>query len=266
MNSPALLRRQAFSTRLPLNQRLIELARPYRSHFFLANPASQNSYLLLLRYLRNFSEAWFKLPSGRLKVLDWGCGKGFCCYLLNKERFQVLGCDVVRASNDSAFGQETPIIRAEHLEVVPLKDPVCLPFEENSFDIVLSMGVLEHVKDDFASLEEIRRVLKPRGLLFCFFLPNRLSWTQYVGRKRGENYHDRLYTVHGTRQLLARAGFHVEDIWYRQLLPKNSVRYPKYQLFETLDQALVRFTPLRWLTTNIEFVASVPPQAAKRAA
>lgn len=266
MNSYRALRRELFSARLPLDQRLTELSRPYPTHFFLANPASQNSYLFLLRYLREFSERWFEVPSSRLSILDWGCGKGFCSYLLGKQSFRVTSCDVARSADDSAFGQETPIIKAERLDVIGLDDEVRLPFEDASFDIVLSMGVLEHVKDDFRSLEEIRRILKPRGLLFCFFLPYRLSWTQYVSRRGGNNYHDRLYTKNGTRALLRRAGFNVEDMWHRQLLPKNSVRYPAYHLFEALDQTLVRFTPLRLLTTNIEFVASVPPTKANRPA
>ncbi|MGZ4816343.1 MAG: hypothetical protein ACXVZV_13090 [Terriglobales bacterium] len=113
------------------------------------------------------------------------------------------------------------------------------------------------MESDIDSLREIRRILKPRGLFFCFFLPYRLSWTQYVSRKGGDNYHNRLYTKAGTRKLLDQAGFEVHDMWHRQVLPKNSIRYPAYHTFEPLDQALVRFTPLRFLATNIEFVASV---------
>lgn len=252
-----MLRREVFSAKLPLDQRLTDLSRPHATHSFLANPASQNSYLFLLQYLKRFSEQWFNVPSSELKILDWGCGKGFCTYLLRKHSFRVTSCDIARTAGDSAFGQDTPIIEAEKIDVMPLHDDVRMPFEDASFDIVLSMGVLEHVKNDFASLQEIRRILKPRGLLFCFFLPYRLSWTQYISRKGGNNYHDRLYSKNGTRELLNRAGFKVEDMWHRQLLPKNSVHYPAYHLFESLDQALVRFTPLRLLTTNIEFVASV---------
>lgn len=253
------MRRDVFASRLPLDQRLTELSRPLPSHFFLANPASQNSYLFLLRYLRVFSEQWFGKRPAQLKVLDWGCGKGFCTYLLRKDEFNVVPCDIERSSHDSAFGQETPIIAAENIQVVPLRHDVELPFPNASFDIVLSMGVLEHVQDDRASLREIRRILKPRGLFFCFFLPFLGSWTQWVSRNRGDNYHDRLYTKTRVRCLLSEAGLNVEDIWHRQLLPKNSVRYPVYHFFEAVDQALVRFTPLRLLTTNIEFVASKRP-------
>lgn len=42
-----------------------------------------------------------------------------------------------------------------------------LPFEDNSFDAVLSLAVLEHVKDPFQAARELVRVLKPGGELVC---------------------------------------------------------------------------------------------------
>ena len=42
-----------------------------------------------------------------------------------------------------------------------------LPFKDNSFDAVISIAVLEHVRNPFECANEISRVLKPGGELYC---------------------------------------------------------------------------------------------------
>jgi SAM-dependent methyltransferase len=42
-----------------------------------------------------------------------------------------------------------------------------LPFRDGTFDAVISVAVLEHVRDPFACAAEIARVLKPGGRLYC---------------------------------------------------------------------------------------------------
>ena len=133
-----------------------------------------------------------------------------------------------------------------------------LPYGDASFDVVLSVGVLEHVPNDRASLAEIKRVLKPSGLFFCFFLPTDLSWTQKLAHLRGDFYHDRFYNERVVKEMLAESGMKLVDLWYRQLFPKNSVHYPNFRMFERIDQLLTENTPLRVFATNIEFVSEKP--------
>jgi SAM-dependent methyltransferase len=187
--------------------------------------------------------------------LDWGCGKGHSTYLLNKLGVKIQSCDIISDEEDSAFGQETPIIKSCDINVIPLNHEYLLPFDDNSFDVVLSMGVLEHVQNDSLSLKEIYRILNKGSLFFCFFLPQRFSWTQFISKRMGDNYHDRLYTRTNVERLLKNADFEIKDFWHRQLFPKNTVKYFSPHFFEMVDQSLVKYTPLKYLATNVEFVA-----------
>lgn len=249
------LRADSLQKAIPIDAGLLSLVAGHPSHAFLANPPAHNVYLYLCNYVRSFSEAWFGRPSSDVRALDWGCGKGHVSYLLRKQGIEVISCDVQSSADDSAFGQETPIIRGAGIDVVPLRHPYELPFSSGSFNVVLSVGVLEHVPNDQASLREIARVLRPDGLFFCFFLPYVGSWIQRLSRAGGDTYHDRLYTRRGIRRLVGQSGMELLDLWHRALLPKNRGRYPCYHLVERLDQMLTFHTPLRLLATNIEFIA-----------
>lgn len=254
----ARFRRTSFRKRMPYNENLRDMAKGVASHFFLANPASQNTYLYQVEFVREFSEQYFQKPISEVKILDWGCGKGHVSFLLRERRARVVSCDHFDGDgmdDDSAFGQGTPIIRSAGIHVDRLEDPVVLPYDASTFDVALSFGVLEHVSKDLESLKELWRILRPGGLLFCFNLPYRFSWTQRIAHLRGNYYHDRLYTKAHVAEMLKKTDFVLVDMWHRQLFPKNNVRYPFYQAFEMFDQVLVRYTPMRYLATNIGFVA-----------
>ena len=159
-----------------------------------------------------------------------------------------------------AFGQSTPIIDKTGLEIVPLEHDYLLPFNDASFDVVISMGVLEDVPNHLESLKEIRRV--PPSVWACSVASScsyTLSWTQRLMHLVGNRYHDRLYSVGVVRDLLKASDLRLLDLWHRQLFPKNSVRYRGYQRVERVDQWMTDRTPLRLLATNIEFVAMKPP-------
>ncbi len=255
------IRRTSFRQKHTLNEEIMRLAQQEKNHAFLANPPILLIYTYLVNYMQQMAGAWFN-PANGLKILDWGSGKGHITFLL-QEAYQgtnteVVSCDIADselAHDDSSFLQNTPIIRDKNIQVVPLNHAYQLPFSDNSFDVVISMGVLEHVPQDQNSLHEINRILKPNGLLFCFFLPYQWSWTQQLAHLRGNYYHDRLYGKQQVQQMLATSSFRLLDMWHRQLFPKNSVQYPYYSRFEYLDQWLCQYTPFKYLATNVEFVA-----------
>ncbi len=76
-----------------------------------------------------------------------------------KRVFSVFGCDLnFKESPHVSYLQERHLIRLIN------QNPYRLPFEDKTFDIVISNRVFEHVKNYSSSLSEINRVLKPGGV------------------------------------------------------------------------------------------------------
>jgi SAM-dependent methyltransferase len=249
------LRKQIFSADWDLDAELSTIAMKVPSHRFLYNPSGQYPFIYLTRFVKAAAEMQLGVSFNTLTVLDWGCGKGHVSKLIRElSPLELKSCDIASNQTDSAFGQQTPIIGQFNISVIPLPHEHDLPFSDGIFDIVLSFGVLEHVANDKASLGEIARILKPGGLFFCFQLPTKLSWTQFISRQGGDHYHDRLYMEHTVRNLVSANKLEILDLWYRGFLPKNRIRYPGFRLFEKLDQLITEYTPLRFFATNIEFV------------
>jgi SAM-dependent methyltransferase len=107
-------------------------------------------------------------PCGR--VLDLGCAFGFATKMLARKGYETVGVD-----NSSQY-----IARARRRhpkgEYI-LSSAESLPLENASFDGVLFLDVLEHVTNEEAVIQEIRRVLKPGGTLILS-VPHRglLGW------------------------------------------------------------------------------------------
>lgn len=103
-------------------------------------------------------------------VLDVGCGRGYGSMLLYQNRAQeVIGIDnnpevVVEAKKMSQGKGNVDFMCFERLP---------WQFNNNSFDVVIAMEVIEHVDDDKAFLAEILRILRPQGFL-AISTPNKL--------------------------------------------------------------------------------------------
>jgi ubiquinone/menaquinone biosynthesis C-methylase UbiE len=105
-------------------------------------------------------------------VLELGCGIGFQSALLSTMSDSVVATDLP----DENMSTHTPgKIRLQSLltglGIENVSHEFCsaesLPFEDNSFDMVFSSHVLEHIPDFEKAMKEIYRVLKPNGFLFC---------------------------------------------------------------------------------------------------
>jgi DNA-binding CsgD family transcriptional regulator len=146
-------------------------------------------------------------------------------------------------------------------------DPVGLPWEDDTFDAVLSCGVLEHVGQPERSLDELRRVLRPKGTLYVYKLPNRASYLEWIARRAGLYYHgaypdDRLYDLEDAQALIARHGFDVLEARRSNMLPLTLPGRVAAALTGPIwaaNRLLARIPLLNRLATNVEVVAVASP-------
>jgi SAM-dependent methyltransferase len=200
-------------------------------------------------------------PWIRGRVLEWGCQHALdsCVYRMRfGDTVELFGCDVIDPKAYRAFHQYCG------LEYAELRHPFLLPYGDDTFDVVTSNGVLEHVPQDARSIGEIHRVLKPGGMFVIACLPNRASYTEAIQRWTGNLAHDRLYTVRSTRSMLRAAGFDVLDHGYYFLVPtmlngyspRIKAAYQQAQWpVKGVNWVLERLWPINRLASNLMVLA-----------
>ncbi|HSM83954.1 MAG TPA: class I SAM-dependent methyltransferase [Nodosilinea sp.] len=160
------------------------------------------------------------LPPGG-QVLDWGCGHGHFSYYLLHRGYETHGFAFV----------EFPLLPelaagGFHFWRGRLEEPVALPYGDGRFDGVVSVGVLEHVRehggDEVASLREIRRLLKPEGVFICYHFPNRYSLIELAAARLPDKYHHPYrYTRADIDEFCRQAQFELLAVGRYGLLPRN---------------------------------------------
>lgn len=120
-----------------------------------------------LRAERISEEISFERPK---RILDTGCGRGFYVKLFTLFDFveEIRGIDV----NENYLSVARDITKGDKKVFIEKGSIQSIPFEDNYFDLVICSEVLEHLPDDSEALLEIKRVLRPKGILLVT-VPNK---------------------------------------------------------------------------------------------
>lgn len=95
-----------------------------------------------------------------MRVLDIASGSGYGSAILTQAGCKVIAADLGRDQLLQA--------RAVHgIQRLVWANALRLPLQDGQLDAVVTFETIEHVVDGRAYLEEMRRVLKPGGLLVC---------------------------------------------------------------------------------------------------
>lgn len=156
--------------------------------------ASAEDHLIYLMHMASYAFAE-QCARGK-RVLDFGCGSGYGSALIAKTAGSVHALDIAQDAIDYAREK----FSRPNLEFCRVPPDVRLPFGDESFDLVLSFQVFEHIRDIGRYLSEIQRVLAPGGQLILI-TPDRK--TRLLPLQRPWNrWHLKEYSQRGLRRIL----------------------------------------------------------------
>ncbi len=176
-----------------------------------------NLRLLAPSYQRRFSTI-IHLTGKLGEILDLGCADGFYSKAIACSRNRVTGVDINTAFLDETSIDDNPRFIAA--------DATNLPFNNNHFDTVICVDMLEHVAQDGLVIKEIHRILKPRGQL-VISVPNKkypatydpintllTPFNRHLSIGIWGFGHRRLYSPEGLKTALENSGFEQAEITF----------------------------------------------------
>ena len=141
----------------------------------IATKGLAQAYREILPEVSRQSVDWLReqrIPLEGARVLEVGCGFGSAAALLREHGADVIAIDI-----------ELPRVEnARHDGVqVALSDAHALQFKDNTLDLVLCIGVLEHLQEPPRFMAEAYRCLRPGGYLY-------LTWTNWLSPLGGHDF------------------------------------------------------------------------------
>lgn len=147
--------------------------------------------------------------SSSRNILDIGCGSGELLKLASKKGLNVFGIDISKEALKLAKKKcpSAKLIRGKGEEI---------GFEDNTFDNVTCLGVLEHFLDIEKGLQEIARVAKSDSKI-CIMVPNRkfIGWIIKAEKDKGtyqKEISESLYSLKEWSKLISGNGLKIEKI------------------------------------------------------
>ena len=184
--------------------------------------------------------AGLELPTPA-RVLDAGCGSGRNMIELARLG-SVTGVELSETSVALARERDAgEVISGSVLE---------MPFPDDSFDLAVSLDVIEHLEDDLGALRELRRAVAPGGALLVTVPAYQWLWSGHDEI----NHHHRRYTRRSLQRVAEQAGWRqLRTTYFNSLLLPVAIvlrvldRVNRAKTTETSLDLWIPPAPVNWL-------------------
>jgi SAM-dependent methyltransferase len=170
------------------------------------------------------------------RVLDAGCGSG---------RNMVDLAHLGEVTGVELSDTSVALARARGVGDVVAGSVLEMPFADDSFDLAVSLDVIEHLDDDLAAMRELRRTVAPGGALLVTVPAYQWLWSGHDEI----NHHHRRYTHRTLQRAAEQAGWKQARTTYF-----NSLLLPAAIVLRVLDRVN------RAKTTETSLDLWVPPE------
>lgn len=188
--------------------------------------------------------------STQLRLLDVGCGTGDFLHSAAQHGWQVEGVEI---SNIAAY-QASELLGKDCIHVGTI-NTAALP--ANTYDVVTSYHVIEHLLDPISMLQHIYEVLRPGGIIFLE-TPNINSLGAKIRGKKWSQIippeHINYFNPSSVKSALERAGF--SNIRAYTIRPQKIEVLQKFPIiFRFAASAIYGITPLLNLGASLQAIA-----------
>lgn len=149
--------------------------------------------------------AWCRHLAEGKAVLDIACGEGYGSAMLAAVAASVIGVDISQEAVAHASQKYADVTGLQFRH----GDAASIPVETDSVDVVISFETIEHHEKHQEMIDEIRRVLRPGGILIISS-PNRVVYSEQAG------YHNE---------------FHVKELDFAEFDALLKTRFPSVRYF-----------------------------------
>ena len=162
------------------------------------------------------------------RILEIGCGTGSLVAELNRRGHNITGTDISSKAINYGLKKYENI----DLQVQPAEN---LNFPDETFDVVLSFDLFEHIADVDKHVSEVYRVLRTGGY-YLFQTPNKYCNAVFATLSNKSLKWRRAHpSLHSPRQLKRRLSKHNFDSKFVKMNPVNEFTLRKLQKFGLLQ-------------------------------